>query len=852
MLEKRTEASQTFANPDGTFTLEQDSVPVRVQRGADWVDIDTTLERAADGRVRPRATAMDMAFSGGGSGPLISVKSQGYELKLSLPDSLPTPTLEDDSALYSNVYPDVDLKVTASADSYSEVLIVKTPEAARLPQLQRLELAMDAPGLTVAKVAGGVIEARDDLGALVFTGPQPIAWDSRGEAKAPTDDDRAEAPLEGDKIAQLPVAVTQDALTISPATALVNDPATEYPLHIDPTLSFAQEGRAMINERYPTTSSWNWAGPEGVGFQSFEPWSRKRLIYKMRLGSLTGAQITSATFSAFETWAASCTKKEVQAWQLTPIGTGVNWSNGTQAGVWKRNLDSAVDAVGRPECTQGGKWLEFDVKAAVAEEAAASKSYVYLGLRAASESDDMAWKRFRKDVKLVVIYNTVPKLASARFTEPTATCSTDVTKPSRLNNTQPVLHLQIVDPDRQTSFVQFEIWRNGKDAPSQTVNSSTKVATSTIDYTPSPRMNPVRVNEVVGWRGRANDGVTWSAYSGMCWFIVDVAAPPAPRLEIADTGEDPVFLLNDRISVYIKETQVDQNYFRYTVDGDEPTSVNLPNENHEASFRRDLTKTGPMVFRAWAYDRSGNQSGVAELEITVKTADSEGGWRIDEGDGSTLADSSGLRRPMTLSGGASWLPGDHWQEADLKKDWSVRLPPTDSAASAMTNMLDTSHSFTVSARVRLSDQGGRRIAFSEDGAGTSGFTLGAVSQDLSDPDNRTVVWGFSLPGADGTETAIVRSDVSPYVAGDWVYLVGRYDERVRSMKLDVIDSLAHTFYAKTAPSAPVDRAGVLRLGVGSVSGTTYPLDGQIDDVRTYPGVIDDDAIFQDDRDSSPN
>ncbi|WP_405060621.1 hypothetical protein OG474_03025 [Kribbella sp. NBC_01505] len=851
VMEKRSETSQTFANPDGTFTLEQHSVPVRVQRPSGWVDVDTTLERGADGQVRPRATALEMAFSGGGTAPLIAVKAEGHELKLSWPGALPAPVLSGDSATYPNVFPDVDLKVTASAESYSEVLVVKTPAAARLPQLRKLELAVDAGKLKVAKAAGGVIEARDTLGALIFTGPAPVAWDSRGRAQAPTDQDRTEAPLEGDKVSQLGLAVSQKALTISPAPALLSDPANKYPLQIDPSLSFAQEGRAMLNERYATTPSWNWEGPEGVGYQSFEPWSRKRLIYKMRLGALGSAQISKATFSAYETWAASCTPKEVQAWQTTPVGTGVNWSNGTAAGVWKRKLSSVVDAVGRAECTPAGKWLEFDVRTAVAEEVAAAKSYVYLGLRAASESDDMAWKRFRKDVKLEVIYNNPPKLASARFTEPTSGCSTNAASPSRINSTQPVLHLKIVDPDKQSSYIQFEIWRNGKDQPSQTVNSSTKVATSTTDYTPNPRMNPVRTNEVVGWRGRAFDGVAWSAFSGMCWFIVDIDAPPPPAVEIPGSGEDPVYTLNDRVDVHIKQTRSDQNYFRYTVDGDEPTSVNLPIENGEASFRYTFGRTGPAVFRAWAYDRVGNQSGYADLEVTVKTGDAAGIWKMDEGTGTTLADSSTKNRPLTLGGAAAWEHGDRWDDEVVKKDWSVLLPPTGSATSAATDILNTNKSFTVSARVKLSNKAGRQIAFSENRTGSSAFTLGVLSQDLTDPDNPTAVWGFSIPDANGVERSIVRSDPLPYIGGDWVYLVGRYNDRDRSMTLNVIADQVDSPFSATAAATPVDSAGAVRLGSGAVAGTSYPMDGQIDDVRVYPGPIDDDAVFQDDLNSSP-
>ncbi|MBB6570712.1 LamG domain-containing protein [Kribbella sandramycini] len=854
VLEKRTETSQTFANPDGSFTLEQHSLPVRMKRGNEWLDMDATLEKGADGRVRPRATALDMTFSGGGSGPLIAVKAEGHELTLTWPEALPEPVLVGDSVTYPNVYPDVDLKITASSDSYSEVLIVKTLEAARLPEVQNVDLAVDAPGLTVAKAAGGVIEAKDDLGKTIFLAPQPIMWDSRGEAVAPTDDDRTEAPLEGDQVAQLPISVTQDTLTIRPAASLVEDPATEYPLHIDPTLRFGQEGRAMINARYPTTSSWNWEGPEGVGYQAFEPWSRKRLFYKMRLGDLGGTQILGATFSAYETWAASCDEKEVQIWQTTAVGTGVNWNNGTQAGVWKRKLDSVVDAVGRNECTPNGKYLEFDVKAAVAEEVAAGKSFVYLGLRAANESDEMAWKRFRKDVLFVIDFNHIPRLANARTTQPTMGCQTDYQKAPTINQRQPIPHLNILDPDGQSSYVKFDIWRNGFKEPFQTIRSVAKTATSTTDYTPDARINPIPPGELVGWKAQATDGVTWTPYTGMCWFRIDIHKPGKPEVVIpTGSGDDIVYDVNQTISAEAIPSAADTNYFKYSVDALEPTSepvaVQTVNGRSIGKFSFTPRLTGPAVVRVWSYDRAGNQSdGFAEARVKVKTGPAGGIWRMNEGSGTSLADSSGKNRTITL-GAASWGAGEKWSPELGVNDWAVRLNPSSTAASTATDIVDTSRSFTASVRVKLANTPGRQIALSENRAGTSGFVLGVQSQDLSDPESPKAVWEFTMPHPSGTGLMTVVSTPTPYLAGSWVYLTGRYDSGRHAMTLFVNE----TAYGVENPADPLpptkDYPGALRLGFGTVGGSNFPLDGHVDDGRVYPHPVEDATVRTDMGDS---
>jgi hypothetical protein len=790
VIEKRSEVEQTFANPDGTFTLEQTNIPVRVKRDNQWVDIDTSLEQRSDDRIQPKATALDVTFSGGGTEPLIVMRSDGRELSLGWPGTLPEPVVADDNVTYPSVFPDVDLKITALADSYSEVLIVKTPAAAHLPQLQDLDLRIEAPGLEISKTLGGVIEAKDDLGKVVFTGPQPVMWDSRGEGQAPTDDDRTVAPLDGDKVVQIPVAVTQDALTISPAPALLNDAATEYPLHIDPVFAAPQAGRAMINEHYPTTASWNWADTEGVGYQSFEPWSRKRLIYKMKIAGLAGTHILSAKFSAYETWAASCAKKEVQVWKVAAINTEVNWSNGSGSNVWLKKLSSAVDAVGRDECTPGGKWIEFDVATAIAEQAAARSGWVHLGLRAASETDSLAWKRFSATTRLAITYNHVPVVAGMRTTDPTMGCATDYTKAPVVNQASPVPHVKILDSDLQPSQAGFEFWYNGGGAPAQRLPSVTKVSSSTTDYTPQADVAPLTGGGLIGWRVRAWDGIDYSAWSPFCWFTIDTTKPQPPKVTIV-SGADKIYSLGEQVAVHIVATGVDQNYFRYTIDTEEPTSDIV--QVNPGTFSFAASRTGPMVIRAWSYDRVGNRSvDYGEAFAKVQTGAAAGVWHLDDGSGTTAIDTSGKGRPLSLGANASWAPGDKWDPSAAKQDWSVQLDRGESAASAASNIVDTSRSFSVSVRVKLANVAGRQIALSEDRSGTSGFSLGVLSQDLADPGDPKAVWSFSIAKPGGTSEISVVSQPTSYLAGEWVYLTGVYDSGEHTLTLFVDEEAVNT------------------------------------------------------------
>ncbi|WP_092554686.1 hypothetical protein [Actinoplanes derwentensis] len=66
VVTQRQEDSLLYANPDGTFTQEFTAGPQRVRQGDEWVPVDATLERRADGSVGPRAATVELAFSGGG------------------------------------------------------------------------------------------------------------------------------------------------------------------------------------------------------------------------------------------------------------------------------------------------------------------------------------------------------------------------------------------------------------------------------------------------------------------------------------------------------------------------------------------------------------------------------------------------------------------------------------------------------------------------------------------------------------------------------------------------------------------------------------------------------------------
>ncbi|WP_438289543.1 hypothetical protein [Streptomyces sp. HUAS TT7] len=82
VVSQRTAYATVYANPDGTFTQDTSVTPVRTKVGKRLVDIDATLAAAPDGTVVPKAAAVGLVFSGGGSTPLVTITRDGRSMSV--------------------------------------------------------------------------------------------------------------------------------------------------------------------------------------------------------------------------------------------------------------------------------------------------------------------------------------------------------------------------------------------------------------------------------------------------------------------------------------------------------------------------------------------------------------------------------------------------------------------------------------------------------------------------------------------------------------------------------------------------------------------------------------------------
>ncbi|WP_414930677.1 LamG domain-containing protein [Streptomyces sp. SHP 1-2] len=454
---ERTERSTVFANPDGeTFTLEESAVPVRARTPeGGWQAPDATLVRRADGTVGPKGAAVRMVFSGGGAGaPLARIGNEGASLALDWPGTLPAPVLDGPTAVYPEVLPDVDLRLTATPESVQHVLVVKTPAAAASEELKRLTFGLETENLAVRENASGSLAAVDGNGTTVFRAPPARMWDSAGRAStdapapgepaargtaagppAEVPGDPAEGapsgsglePGQGDTVARMRVEVAQDSLSVVPdADMLASTAPDAFPLFIDPPVAWGSSERTLLRSDGYESYAWgNGDDGQGKGAGKCGTWSGyycgpgyvQRLYFEFSPASLKGKKVLDAVFRVTEPWAFQCAPRWVDLVRTNNISAATTWASRPKELDWM--VDRYVSAGRGSLCDPDSPDAPIEFKdnpeepdenltPTVRDFAAGKFSRLTLEIRAHDETDTSAWKRFKNDAVLSVSFVGLP------------------------------------------------------------------------------------------------------------------------------------------------------------------------------------------------------------------------------------------------------------------------------------------------------------------------------------------------------------------------------------------------------------------------------------------------------------
>ncbi|GLW11740.1 hypothetical protein Misp01_68680 [Microtetraspora sp. NBRC 13810] len=568
VLDRRTETKEVTANPDGSLTLRQHLRPVWSRATGEWRRIDPTLRRQEDGTVAPVATTFGMAFSGGGEGPLATLVKEGRSLTLTWPDPLPDPVVSGSELTYPEVLPGVDLRILVEADNFVNHLIVKDAKAAANPRLRTLTFGLGGKGLRLASDAQGGLAAIDDTGRSLLFAPRPLMWDSSSAAKATAKAAKAAKagapagrptePAETGPVrsAHMTAAVEGDALRIVPDRAMLDDPATVYPVTIDPifndgyqnhwSIAYKQAGSPSLADTafYDGTKKIGSENPV-EGRVGYEDWTggTARTYFQMNTDDLRGSRIVSATFNVFNSYSYSCTGMPVQLGWTSGIGASTTWNNQP---TWKKTLQTKSFAHGwSTSCAGGGEdYSAVALRAALQENADLRGSQITLGLRAepGTEDDPRSWKRFRVNSTnpvLEVAYNHMPVVNSkAAYVGAWHNNSSDVAlrcdnNPATwplIGNTGVGLTARVSDPNGGNVTAKFLVWQAG----GATVATPSDAVTS--GGTASATVGAATFKDGTGyrWTVQATDGIDITGGSGDCGFQVDKLAPTKPTVTAAD------------------------------------------------------------------------------------------------------------------------------------------------------------------------------------------------------------------------------------------------------------------------------------------------------------------------------
>ena len=596
------EYDQAWAQPDGSVQWEHRYRPVRVKRNNSWTSVDTTLQLSADGAVRPAATATGLVFSGGGSGPMVTVTEGGTTLKLGSPlGALPTPTLDGDTATYPEVLPGVDLQLRADVDGYAQVLVVKNRQAAASAKLAKLQFPITTSGLSLSADSAGNLRAKDARGNLKFAGNAPLMWDARAQAVA--------GALQGSSrhVKTLASNLSKASLAVTPDKNMFNDLSVVYPIYIDPGVTAIRSAWTYVKSGNPTASFWN---STDVATAGKDLWSGVfRSFFNLNVGAtpIAGKYVTKADFTITEI-TGTCPVSgsgELDLWSTGGVGSATTWNNQPAWGTLQSSSHGATT------CDSSNNQTGTVVMSAISNVRAAATgkwSNVTLALRAADESDLYSHKTFSNNPTLAITYTQYPSVTS-RVTVPSSQCATGTSRPY-INTKTPQLRAQITDPEGAAVSANFDWTAVGA---TMAIGSATVGAGASGSWlgTVVPS-GALAEGSSYGWRAQGYDGAAWSAWSGSCEFTVDTTAPPT-----APTVASTVYPENQwaggantaGLFTFGASSVSDVSAYEYGLDTNPPNqTVATASIGGTATATVTPTSDGPHTLYVRSRDRAGNES----------------------------------------------------------------------------------------------------------------------------------------------------------------------------------------------------------------------------------------------------
>ncbi|MEU2349709.1 RHS repeat-associated core domain-containing protein [Modestobacter sp. NPDC049651] len=270
-------------------------------------------------------------------------------------------------------------------------MVNQRPDAATLAALGQLQFPMQTSGAEVSKAAGGHLEIRDGAD-VVGTANAPVMWDAR--TNKASGDPAVTQPI-GMDLAPASQPGTDATVVLSPPQSFLTDPATVYPVTIDPTQTLGLLGDTFVQNNIVNTPQGGERELRVGSYNSGGQIDRSLLLFDVEPALYSVVQ--SAQLSLFENYSYSCSPRWMDVrdadwfdprtvtWGTQPW---IDWSTG---GI-KANANVAFGGSG---CA--ANWVNFNLTGWLAQYANVGNGMgdqMALAVTAGSETDSYAWKKF--------------------------------------------------------------------------------------------------------------------------------------------------------------------------------------------------------------------------------------------------------------------------------------------------------------------------------------------------------------------------------------------------------------------------------------------------------------------------
>jgi len=684
----RTETNTVYAMPDGSMVLAQAMGPVRVRTGGDgtqatdWAPIDLTLAAGEDGMVRPAAQPAGLVLAGKSEAAadgvvLASVVDPTTGERTSvrwLGGGLPEPELSGRRATYRDVEPGVDLVVEANATGFEDFFVLKDRPDPGTDLTFPLVVESDAGQLTAGGDGNLAVVAED--GTTVVSGGIPAMWDAAADAVRdfPITQARAAepsglpafAPLSPDVMAkhgvsakvvraarqaqrpvqapgktgidrsrlgagrQAPVAVRSEqrgkgvALGLVPDESFLQDPATAYPVVIDPSMD--TKG-ATFDTFVLTGNTVDYSTATHLDLGTYDGGAHvARVFFNLDTSAFAGATVYSAKLLLAEYHSWSCSARQWDVWSTALASTSTTWANQPH---WSSVWATPTETTGYSSSCPDG-WVSADVTSLAQVWAANNFVTGGVGLRAHSETDNYGWKRFYSGnygaafaPTLEVSYDHRPNLAG----KPGVSPGTTVAGMAWTSTLRPTLTSLVSDPDPIDRIrAKFEVWSGVPDSGTLVDYGYAEGLTSGSVASYQVAKDKLAVGTVYTARVAVTDGTLWNGqWSPTTSFQVDVTPPGAPVVSSSDYPNDGTWHGDvNQAGSFSLDPAADASLVKYQWALDkapDPNQIVTATTNGSPStVSITPTSAGKHVLQVQAVDWAGNTSAVVKYAFQVGRA----------------------------------------------------------------------------------------------------------------------------------------------------------------------------------------------------------------------------------------